>query len=168
MNRLTESNVKCHYLKKGEKRLLWCTVSIPPVPWPLVGAAPWDDAWYPTHSPALSTPAWTRSFLVFDKLIWKSSDLEQCWGSVKFWCESESGSPDPYLWLMDPDPDTTPFFVDFEDEVLKLKIWISGGTGMEESSAGMKPADLPNLPRNLPNWLLIDFSMKRPGTLNSD
>jgi hypothetical protein len=69
---------------------------------------------------------------------------------------------------MDPDPDTTPFFVDFEDEVLKLKIWISGGTGMEESSAGMKPADLPNLPRNLPNWLLIDFSMKRPGTLNSD
>ncbi len=27
--------------------------------------------------------------------------LLQCWGSVTFWCES-SGSPDPYLWLMDP------------------------------------------------------------------
>ncbi len=35
----------------------------------------------------------------------------QCWGSVKFWCGSGSGSPDPYLWLIDPDP--TPFFIDF-------------------------------------------------------
>ncbi len=28
-----------------------------------------------------------------------------------------SGSPDPYLWLMDPDPtpDPTPFFSDFKD-----------------------------------------------------
>jgi hypothetical protein len=31
--------------------------------------------------------------------------LSQCWGSVPFWCGS--GSPDPYLPLMDPDPDTT-------------------------------------------------------------
>ncbi len=30
----------------------------------------------------------------------------QCWGSVTFWCGS--GSLDPYLWLMDPDP--PPFF----------------------------------------------------------
>jgi hypothetical protein len=46
-----------------------------------------------------------------------------CWGSVTFW--SGSGSPDPYLSLMDPDPtldpkpdptpDPTPFFNDFKD-----------------------------------------------------
>jgi hypothetical protein len=41
----------------------------------------------------------------------------QCWGSVTFWCGAGSGSPDPYLWLMDPVPDrdptlnTTPFFI---------------------------------------------------------
>jgi|LakMenE18May11ns_1017448.scaffolds.fasta_scaffold9653836_1 hypothetical protein len=33
----------------------------------------------------------------------------QCWGSVTFWCGSGSVSPDPYLWLMDPDP--TPFLI---------------------------------------------------------
>ncbi len=46
----------------------------------------------------------------------------QCWESVTFWCGS--GSPDPYLWLMDPDPtpdptpdpipDPTSFFIWFE------------------------------------------------------
>ncbi len=35
----------------------------------------------------------------------------QRWGSVTFLCGS--GSPDPYLWLMDPDP--APFFRDFKD-----------------------------------------------------
>jgi hypothetical protein len=25
-------------------------------------------------------------------------------GDLTFWCRSGSGSPDPYLWLMDPDP----------------------------------------------------------------
>ncbi len=51
----------------------------------------------------------------------------QCWGSVTFWCRSASGSGsmDPHLWLMDPDPvpdpdptpdpDRTPFFSDFKD-----------------------------------------------------
>jgi hypothetical protein len=39
----------------------------------------------------------------------------QCWGSVIFLCGSGSGSPDPYLWLMDPDP--TPFFIDFKDAI---------------------------------------------------
>ncbi len=43
--------------------------------------------------------------------------VRQCWGSVTFWCGS--GSPDPYLWLMDPAPDPTPdptyFFNDFKD-----------------------------------------------------
>ncbi len=34
-----------------------------------------------------------------------------CWGSVTFWCGSESGSTDPHLWLMDP----TPFFINFKD-----------------------------------------------------
>ncbi len=38
------------------------------------------------------------SFLNTFAIGWK-----QCWGSVTFWCRSES--PDPYLWLMDPDPD---------------------------------------------------------------
>ncbi len=48
----------------------------------------------------------------------------QCWGSVTFWCGS--GSPDPYLLLMDPDihqdptPGPTPFFSDFKD----AKNWI--------------------------------------------
>jgi len=41
----------------------------------------------------------------------------QCWGSVTFWCGSVY--PDPYLLLMDPDPDPTPdqtpFFHDFKD-----------------------------------------------------
>ncbi len=37
----------------------------------------------------------------------------QCWGSVTFCCGS--GSPDPYLCLMDADPDPTPFFSDFKD-----------------------------------------------------
>ncbi len=32
----------------------------------------------------------------------------QCWGSVTFWCGSRSGSRDPYLWLVDPDPAPTP------------------------------------------------------------
>ncbi len=38
--------------------------------------------------------------------------FQQCWGSVTF-------GADPYLWLMDPDPDPTPdltnFFIDFKD-----------------------------------------------------
>jgi hypothetical protein len=40
---------------------------------------------------------------------------KQCWGPVTFWCGS--GSPDPYLCLMDPDPisDPTTFFIDFKD-----------------------------------------------------
>ncbi len=37
----------------------------------------------------------------------------QCWGSMTFWCGSGFGSPDPYLWLMDPDP--TIFFIYFKD-----------------------------------------------------
>jgi hypothetical protein len=32
-----------------------------------------------------------------------TTTVDQCWGSMTFWCGS--GSPDPYLWLMDPDPD---------------------------------------------------------------
>ncbi len=49
---------------------------------------------------------------------YQSEDLDSrrpCWGSVIFWCGS--GSPDPYLWLIDPDPtpDPTPFFSDFKD-----------------------------------------------------
>ncbi len=40
-----------------------------------------------------SSPGFFRICLTF---------LSQCWGSVPFWCGS--GSPDPYLSLMDPDP----------------------------------------------------------------
>ncbi len=32
--------------------------------------------------------------------------VNQCCGSMEFWCRS--GSADPYLWLMDPDPDADP------------------------------------------------------------
>ncbi len=43
--------------------------------------------------------------------------FKKCWWYVSFWCGS--GSSDPYLWLMDPDPDPplhpTPFFSDFKD-----------------------------------------------------
>ncbi len=47
----------------------------------------------------------------------------QCWGSVTFWCGS--GSPDPYLWLIDPDPvpdptpDPTHFFINLR--IIKIK-----------------------------------------------
>ncbi len=38
---------------------------------------------------------------------------------MTLWCGSGFGSPDPYLWLMDPDSDPTPdpttFFIDFKD-----------------------------------------------------
>ncbi len=40
----------------------------------------------------------------------------QCWGSMTFWCGS--GSADPCLWLMDPDPAI--FFIDLQDANKKL------------------------------------------------
>jgi hypothetical protein len=43
--------------------------------------------------------------------------MHQCWRSLTFWCGS--GSADPYLILLDPEPDPipdqTPFFSDFKD-----------------------------------------------------
>jgi hypothetical protein len=47
--------------------------------------------------------------------------INQCLGSVTFWCGSGSESPDPHL-LMDPDPtaDPTPFFIDFKDAKKKF------------------------------------------------
>jgi hypothetical protein len=54
----------------------------------------------------------SENLCVLKVLFWR-----QCWGSVTFWCGS--GSADPYLWLMDPDPyptlDPTSFFSDFKD-----------------------------------------------------
>ncbi len=49
----------------------------------------------------------------------KDNGRSQCWGSMPFWCGSGSGSADPYLWLMDPNPtsDQTPFFGDFKGTV---------------------------------------------------
>jgi hypothetical protein len=51
----------------------------------------------------------------------------QCWESVTFCCGSGSGSPDPYLSLMDPDPtpDSTSFFIDFKDAKKKNFIFFS-------------------------------------------
>ncbi len=43
--------------------------------------------------------------------LMRLSLLNYSWESVTFWCGS--GSPDPYLWLMDPD--RTPSFIDFKD-----------------------------------------------------
>jgi hypothetical protein len=50
----------------------------------------------------------------------------QCWGSVTFWCGSGSGFPDPYLWLMDPDPalEPTTFFNDLKDLIYEKKNFI--------------------------------------------
>ncbi len=41
---------------------------------------------------------------------------------MTFWCGSDSGSQDPYLWKMDPDPtpDPTPFFIDFRMHIFHI------------------------------------------------
>jgi hypothetical protein len=48
----------------------------------------------------------------------------QCSGSMKFWCGCGSGSADPCLWLIDPDPDSDPdsaiFVTDLQDANKKL------------------------------------------------
>ncbi len=59
-----------------------------------------------------------------DKSFKVANTWYKCWGSVTFWCGYESG--DPYLWLIDPDPDltpdpdvtpdSTPFFSVFKDK----------------------------------------------------
>jgi hypothetical protein len=51
---------------------------------------------------------------------------KQCCGSMTFWCESRSGSgsADPCLSLIDPDPDSVPdpdiFLIDLQDTNKKL------------------------------------------------
>ncbi len=61
--------------------------------------------------------------------------IDQCCGSVTFWCGSGSGSEDPYLLLMDPDqnsdadpdmvadPDPPIFVIDLQ-EANKLRLLI--------------------------------------------
>ncbi len=44
----------------------------------------------------------------------------QCCGFMAFWCGSGSGSADPCLWLMDPDPDPAIFVIDLQDANKKL------------------------------------------------
>jgi hypothetical protein len=72
-----------------------------------------DDIWV-----YCKTELWTNSVISIVFL-----PLNQCWGSVTFWCGS--GSPDPYLWLVDPDqyptPDPTPFFGDYRHIIFSLK-----------------------------------------------
>ncbi len=48
--------------------------------------------------------------------LWK----KQCCGSMTFWGGSGSGSADPCLWLMDPDPDPAIFVIDLQDASKKL------------------------------------------------
>ncbi len=43
---------------------------------------------------------------------------QQCCGSMTFWCGSGSGSADPCLWLIDPDPAI--FVIDLQDANKKL------------------------------------------------
>ncbi len=45
----------------------------------------------------------------------------QCCGFMAFWCGSGSGSADPCLWLMDPDPGI--FVIDLQDANKKLIIF---------------------------------------------
>jgi hypothetical protein len=60
------------------------------------------------------------------KLKKEKPGVNQCCGSMKLWCGSgcESGSADPYLWLMDPDSDADPdpaiFVSDLQDVNKKL------------------------------------------------
>ncbi len=51
------------------------------------------------------------------KMISTQTTCAQCYGSMKFWYGSRSGSADPYLWLIDPDADPDPsiFVSDLQD-----------------------------------------------------
>ncbi len=57
-----------------------------------------------------------------------SCPQSQCCGSMTFWCGSGSRSADPWLWLIDPNPDSDPnrdpdpaiFIIDIQDANKKL------------------------------------------------
>ncbi len=51
-----------------------------------------------TKHPSFKIFTWNFRYLDF--LL----ECNQCCGSMTFWCGSRSGSADPCLWLMDPDP----------------------------------------------------------------
>ncbi len=67
-----------------------------------------------------STPTFPPTFKVDSKGIFLR--CIQCCGSMTFWCGSGSGSADPCLWLMDPDPYPDPaiFIIDLEDANKKI------------------------------------------------
>jgi hypothetical protein len=44
--------------------------------------------------------------------------LFQCCGSMAFWCGSGSGSADPCLWIVDPDP--AYYLINLQDANKKL------------------------------------------------
>ncbi len=46
--------------------------------------------------------------------------IKQCCVSITFWCGSGSGSADPCLSPMDPDPDPAIFVIDLQDANKKL------------------------------------------------
>ncbi len=68
----------------------------------------WEsEAWLEEPSRNYYVPvSHTTTFVLITFNYIKCSQI-QCWGSVTFWCGSGSGSSDPYLWLMDPDPTGT-------------------------------------------------------------
>ncbi len=52
------------------------------------------------------------------KTSWQAGNPNyQCSGSMTFWCGSGSGTADPCLWLMDPDPAI--FVIDLQDANIK-------------------------------------------------
>ncbi len=64
------------------------------------------------------------SFMLFIKIMCSGSidffGFHQCCGSMTFWGGSGSGSADPCLWLMDPDPDPAIFDIDLQYASKKL------------------------------------------------
>ncbi len=70
--------------------------------------------WWSISSPlTLTSPVvWSIFFSCF---LSNPFRFLQCSGSMTFWCGSGSGSADPCLWLMDPDPDPAIFVIDLQD-----------------------------------------------------
>ncbi len=68
----------------------------------------WPSARGPDHHPGIDSPHCNTPGL--------RRNYNQCCGSMTFWCGS--GSADPCLWLMDPDP--TIFVVELQDVSKKL------------------------------------------------
>ncbi len=60
---------------------------------------------------------WEKKIMIAQEVF---ENCYQCCGSMPFWGGSGSGSSDPCLWLMDPDPDPAMFVIDLQDVIKKL------------------------------------------------